>query len=105
MRVGVVFYDRRWHVGVTNGTMIVDSRFWHGVKLRPLPPGYLRIDWLPYDEGPEVWERALALVGGPYRLCTKLVCDSLGTQCILLSTLRRELATYRARTGRECCPP
>ena len=62
--IGIVFFDSAWrHCGLTDGTMLIDSRPRHGVQLRPLPDDYAAIYWLDREEGTTAWVCAAARVG------------------------------------------
>lgn len=96
--IGVVFYHRRWHVGLTDGRTIIDSRLQSGgVTERPLPPGYERIVWLEEDAGARAWELAKAAIGGPYTFCTAFVCACLESSCVLPGDVASAAASLKAR--------
>ena len=97
MRCGVVFYHRRWHVGITDGHDMIDSRMRQGgVARRELEPGYLEIEWLDPELGARVWARAVSMVGEPYRFCSAFVCECLGGMCVLPGDVRPQLEAARA---------
>ena len=92
MMVGIVFFDSAWrHCGLTDGTMLIDSRPRHGVQLRPLPDDYAAIYWLDREEGTTAWVCAAARVGEPYISCAQFVCQCVGKHCVFPGPLEERL--------------
>lgn len=99
MMVGVVFFPTSWrHVGLTDGTRLIDSRPKHGVQLRELPDDYGEIFWLDREEGTAAWTNAEARIGEPYQICATFVCECIGTRCVFPAALEERLQRARART-------
>ena len=92
MRLAVAFfYGGHWlHCGLTDGHTLVDSFPGVGVQRRPLPADVSEVYWLPGDNA-AAWQRANARVGEPFTICAAFVCECLGSQCILPSTLEARL--------------